>query len=214
MVASTPSATLRARWLDALLPNVPFDGWTDDAAKTAAESADLSTGEQALAAPRGVIDLIDHLFDAAEETARATITAADLSTLGVRDRVTLGVKAWLSALEPDREAVRKAAAKGFLPWVAGDSLQRTWSVADMVWTATGDPSEDFNKYSKRGLLAATIPLIVLKWLDEDDPDRMDAYIRARLTGAMRLGQAGGRVAKPVLDVLGRLRRRMPGSGAT
>ncbi|MEM7663378.1 MAG: COQ9 family protein [Pseudomonadota bacterium] len=213
MVASTPSATLRARWLDALLPNVPFDGWTDEAAKTAAETADLSTGEQALAAPRGVIDLIDHLFDAAEETARATIAAADLSTLGVRDKVTLGVKAWLSALEPDREAVRKAAAKGFLPWVAGDSLQRTWSVADTVWTAIGDPSEDFNKYSKRGLLAATIPLIVLKWLDEDDPDKMDTYIRARLTGAMRLGQAGGRVAKPVLDVLGRLRKRMPGPGA-
>ncbi|MEO0883513.1 MAG: COQ9 family protein [Pseudomonadota bacterium] len=214
MVATTPSATLRARWLDALLPNVAFDGWTDEAARSAADSADLSPGEQALAAPRGVIDLIDHLFDAAEDAARDTIAAADLNVLGVRDKVTLGVKAWLDALEPNREAVRKAAAKGFLPWVAGDSLQRTWSVADMVWTAIGDPSEDYNKYSKRGLLAAMIPLIVLKWLDEDDEEKMEAYIRARLTGAMRLGQAGGRVAKPVLEVLGRLRGRPPGTGVS
>ncbi|MEO1473690.1 MAG: COQ9 family protein [Pseudomonadota bacterium] len=207
MAATTPSATLRARWLEALLPHIAFDGWTDKAARSAAETADLSPAEQALAAPRGVIDLIDHLFDAAEDQARATIAAADITGLGVRDKVTLGVKAWLAALEPDREAVRKAAMKGFLPWMAGDAIERTWSVADMVWSATGDPSEDYNKYSKRGLLAATLPLIVLKWLDEDDEDKMDTYIRARLTGAMRLGQAGGTVAKPVLNVLERLRRQ-------
>ncbi|MEM8633965.1 MAG: COQ9 family protein [Pseudomonadota bacterium] len=207
MVAPTPSAGLRARWLDALLPNVPFDGWTDRAAKSAAEAAALTPGEQALAAPRGVIDLIDHLFDTAEEAARDTIKDTKFETVGVRDKVAFGVKAWLSALEPNREAVRKAAARGFLPWVAGGALERTWSVADMVWTAIGDPSEDYNKYSKRGLLAATVPLIVLKWLDEEDDDKMDAYIRARLTGAMRLGQAGGVVAKPVLGILERLRRR-------
>ena len=56
-------------------------------------------------------------------------------------------------------AVRRAAARGFLPWGAGPALQRSWKVADMVWTAAGDTSEDYNRYSKRGLLAGVIPLV-------------------------------------------------------
>ncbi|MEM9670281.1 MAG: COQ9 family protein [Pseudomonadota bacterium] len=207
MVTMTPSANLRARWLDVLLPNIVFDGWTDAAAIAAAETAGLSPGEQALAAPRGIIDLIDHIFDEAEASARATISETDLTGLGVRDKVVFGLNAWLTALEPNREAVRKAAMKGFLPWMASDAVQRTWSIADMIWTATGDTSEDYNKYSKRGLLAATIPLIILKWVDEENKDRMDAYIAARLTGAMRLGRAGGIVAKPILGALERLSRK-------
>ena len=208
----SPSARLRQRWLAALLPHVPFDGWTDAAVRRAATEAELSAGEQALAAPRGVIDLIDALFDTAEADARTAIGQMDLSGQGVRDKVATGLKAWLAALSPHREAVRRAAAKGFLPWVAGDALQRTWSVADMVWTAIGDTSEDYNKYSKRGLLAATVPLIVLRWLDEEDEARLDAFIHRRLTGAMTVGRLGGRVAGPVLDGIERLRgRRTPGS---
>ncbi|MBO6636417.1 MAG: hypothetical protein JJ937_18090, partial [Parvibaculum sp.] len=58
-MSSTPSETLRFRWLDALLPDVPFDGWTEAAAAVAADRAGLTPGEQALAAPNGISDLID-----------------------------------------------------------------------------------------------------------------------------------------------------------
>ena len=59
---STPSENLRDRWLEALLPRVRKSGWSMVAAKQAAREIDLSTGEQALAAPNGVTDLIDHLL--------------------------------------------------------------------------------------------------------------------------------------------------------
>lgn len=205
---SHPSAALRAKWLEALLPNVPFDGWTRAAAEAAAETAGLSEGEQALAAPRGLADLVEAFFDQAETDAAATLGATDMTEMGVRAKVALGVQAWLTALAPHKEAARRAGARGFLPWVAGDALQRTYSVADMVWTGIGDTSTDYNQYSKRGLLAATIPLIFLRWLDEDDPDKLNAYIERRLTGAMKFGQAGGRVVGPVLDTLERLKKRL------
>ncbi|KJS27779.1 MAG: rpsU-divergently transcribed protein, partial [Hyphomonadaceae bacterium BRH_c29] len=71
----TPSDKLRQRWLDSLLPEVPFDGWTEAAAVRAASAAGLSEGERALAAPRGVVDLIDAFFEAAGQAAKADLAA-------------------------------------------------------------------------------------------------------------------------------------------
>jgi ubiquinone biosynthesis protein COQ9 len=202
-----PSSALRARWLDALLPQIPFDGWTEQAAKSAAEAVGLDAGEQALAAPNGVADLVEAFFDAAEDKVRAQLADADLEAMGVREKVALGVRAWLEALAPNREAARKASARGFLPWVAGDAVQRTWSVADTIWTGIGDTSQDYNKYSKRGLLAATLPLIFLRWLDEEDDAVLDAYIADKLTGAMTFGQSAGKLAGPILDAFERMKPR-------
>lgn len=198
---------LRERWLEALLPNVPFDGWTTQAAEKAALEAGLTSGEQALAAPRGLPDLVDAFFDAAEREANAALLAADLNEMGVREKVSCGVKLWLGALAPNKEAARRAGVRGFLPWAAGDAIQRTYSVADMIWTGLGDASEDYNKYSKRGLLAAALPLIFMRWLDETDEAELDAYIARRLTGAMKLGQQAGKVAGPFLEAFERMKAR-------
>ena len=198
-----PSEILRRRWLAELLPEVAFEGWSEEAARAAAVRAGLTEGEQALAAPQGVVNLIDALFDAAEAEARAALAAIDMTAMRVPDKVTRGVLAWLAALEPNREAVRRAASRGFLPWSAGPALQRTWKVADMIWTAAGDASEDYNRYSKRGLLAAVLPAIVLYWADHPAPEDLDGFISRRLANASGLGQRAGRIVKPVLERFGK-----------
>ncbi len=199
-MTTSPSAKLRATWLEALLPNVPFDGWTDEAAREAAKAAGLSKAEQALAAPGGIADLIETFFDHAEAGVTGHLEAAELETLGVRDKISVGLKAWLVALEPNREAVRRAAARGFLPWHASAATQRTWSLSDAIWSGIGDTSTDYNRYTKRAILAAVIPSLVMYWLDEEDPEKLDIYITRRLTRAMKIGQAGGKVFGPVLSM--------------
>ncbi len=194
-----PSDILRRRWLAELLPEVAFEGWTEEAARAAAVRAGLSQGEQALAAPQGVLNLIDAFFDAAEAAARAELAGADLSALRVPDKVKRGVLAWLDALAPNREAARRAASRGFLPWGAGPALQRTWKVADMIWTAAGDQSDDYNRYSKRALLAGVLPAIVLYWADNPAPEDLDGFISRRLANASGVGQRAGRIVKPVLE---------------
>ncbi len=211
-MTQTPSDAYRYRWLEALLPHVAFDGWTDAAAATAAKEAGLTQGEQALAAPNGVVDLIEAFFAAAEAEARANLASEDLSGLRVPDKVKKGVLAWLTALEPNREAVRRAAARGFMPWGAGAAAQRTWSVADMVWTAAGDTATDYNRYSKRGLLAAVIPGIVMHWLDNPAPADLDTYISRRLQQVSGLGRTVGKVVGPVLDRLNALKNAGRSSG--
>jgi ubiquinone biosynthesis protein COQ9 len=198
----TPSQKLRRRWLDALLPEVPFDGWTEAAAARAASQAGLSDGEQALAAPRGVIDLIDGFFEEAGEAAKADLAAQDLSSMRVPDKVKAGVLAWLKALEPNREAVRRAVSRGMVPWNTGAALQRGWAVADFVWEAAGDTAEDYNRYSKRGLLTAILPPIVMYWLDNPAEEDLAEYVSRRLAQASGVGRTAGKILRPLLDVIG------------
>ncbi|MEZ5946479.1 MAG: COQ9 family protein [Hyphomonas sp.] len=200
-MTATPSDKLRQRWLDALLPEVAFDGWTEAAAARAAKAAGLDQGEQALAAPRGVQDLIDAFFDRAGQVAKESLAAQDLAAMGVTARVTAGVLAWLEALQPHREAVRRATTRGLLPWHAGPAMQRAWQVADMVWDAAGDTAKDYNRYSKRGLLAAALPPIVLYWLDAPSDEDLDAYVTRRLAQASGIGRSAGKIVGPLLDAV-------------
>lgn len=194
----SPSNRLRDTWLDELLPEVAFEGWTTVSATRAAAAAGLSEAEQALAAPGGVADLVEHFFNRAENAARTAIETADLSDLRVHEKVAFGVRAWLDEMDDHKEAVRRAINWGALPWRISGPAQRTWSVADMVWAATGDTSEDYNRYTKRGLLASALPSIVLHWLDESDSEAIDAHIARRLKNAMQLGQTGSKVLGPLL----------------
>ena len=97
---STPSEKLRDRWLEALLPKVADVGWSTVIAKQAARELGLSAGEQALAAPNGVADLIDHFFDRATDKMFQTLSKQDLDALRTHERVAAGLRAWLTALVP------------------------------------------------------------------------------------------------------------------
>lgn len=201
-MTKAPSYSLCERWLQELLQDVPFEGWTDEAAKAAAERAGLSDGEQALAAPGGVVDLLKHFFDAAEARAKEKLKMQDLSALRVAERVRVGVLTWLDALTPHEEAVRRATARGYMPWGAGAAMQRGWSVADMIWEMSGADSDDYNRYSKRGLLMATLPGIITYWSDQPDRDDLVEFVDSRLKSASGVGQTVGRVVKPFLDRFG------------
>lgn len=194
----TPSRKLKDRWLEALLPHVAFDGWSRESAVKSAKEVGLSDAEQALAAPGGVLDLIDHFFDTAEERLKSAIEKQDFSDSGVREKVGKCVQLWLNELAPHREPVRRAAQRAFAPWRTGPAAGRAWSVADTIWTGIGDTSTDYNKYSKRGILAATLPSIVFSWVDGADETTLDELIAKRLTRAMKMGQTGSKILKPFL----------------
>ncbi len=196
---TTPSEKIRDRWLEQLLPLVPSEGWSIAAIRMAAHAAELSEGEQVLAAPNGATDLLDHFFECATKAMRASLADGSHAQLRTHERVREGMLAWLKALEPNREAVRKAAGQSFLPRSAGAAVRRVWAIADAVWDVAGDTATDYNRQTKRSLLSSVIPAIVLYWLDGPSEERLSAYIDKRLSMAMKLGQAGSRVLGPVLD---------------
>lgn len=203
----TPSEKLRDRWLDALLPEVANTGWTVGAMRRSAAETGLTAGETALAAPNGIPDLIDHFFARAADQMLETLAAQDLGRMRTHERVAAGLLAWLEALSPNKSAVRKAAGRGLLPWGAGAAVKRVWAIADTIWEASGDTATDYNRQTKRALLSAVIPPIVLHWLHNDDRDKLEMFIERRLQRAMKVGQAGGKILGPILDFAAEIRAR-------
>ncbi|MEQ9317086.1 MAG: COQ9 family protein [Henriciella sp.] len=207
-MTARPSVALQDKWLQALLPLVADKGWTEEALTISAREAGIGSEEKALAAPKGVGDLIERFFDRAEDDMLAALESQDLSELRTHEKVAVGIKAWLTVLEPNREAVKRASTRGFAPWNAPAAAKRTWKTADAIWLAAGDTAEDYNRETKRALLSATLPTIVLYWLDNDyTEDELDAFIESRLRGAMKLGKWGSKFAKPGLELLDKLRGR-------
>ncbi|MEM9937531.1 MAG: COQ9 family protein [Pseudomonadota bacterium] len=205
----TPSEAFRDRWLEAALPHINADGWTDAVLTRAAKAAELSENQQALAAPNGARDLIDHFFELATDDMLNRLATQDLDKMRVHERVAAGLRAWLYGLDPNREAVRRAAARGLLPWGAGAASRRVWKIADAIWEAAGDTATDYNRQTKRALLSATIPSIVLYWLNSADQEDVDAFIMRRLKRAMQLGRTGGKIVGPVLSALEKLKKPRP-----
>jgi hypothetical protein len=89
-----------------------------------------------------------------------------------------------------------------VPWNAGPALQRGWAVADFIWEAAGDTAEDYNRYSKRGLLTAILPPIVLYWLDNPSEEDLDEYISRRLAQASGADARQARSSAPFLTPSG------------
>ena len=190
-----PRQKLQEQWLNSLLPLVKDMGWTRRSIKLAAEQAGLDAADQALAAPDGADSLIEAFLARGDRAMLAAIEAADLPAMRVRDRVAMSVMAWLDALSDHKPAFRRALGRGIMPFRVPKATERTWDLADAVWTGIGDTSTDYNKYTKRGLLASILPPVTLYWLNEDDDEKVRAFLDRRLDTVMRVGGTFGKVLK-------------------
>lgn len=158
-------ARQRESLLDAILPHVAFDGWSDAAFRAAAQDSGLGLALARVIAPRGALDLASDYHRRGDAMMAARIAAADLSELRFRDRVALAVRYRLE--NADREVVRRGSALYALPMNAGTGARLIWGTADAIWRALGDNATDINWYSKRATLAAVYSATVLYWLGDD-----------------------------------------------
>ncbi len=182
----------------AALPHVAFDGWSRRTLTAAALDAGLDHDAVEELFPAGVPDLVRHLSDWAdrEMAARLRDEAETVAEMRLRERVAFAILARLEALEPWKEAARRAAAVGILSPRAGTG-RATLVTADRIWRALGDRSTDYNWYSKRLLLAGVLTATFLFWLDDDgsDPERLPGFVARRIDEVIRVGGAGGRAAR-------------------
>jgi ubiquinone biosynthesis protein COQ9 len=176
MTDITPSQRFRDDLLAALLPIAAEKGWTQTAIADAATIAGLTEGQVALAAPRGVVDLIDAFADWADQQMLGDIEGLDLLSMKVRARVRAAIWARLTALVPHRAAEAKAMAAMARPLRGASAPGLVWRTADRIWTALGDASTDENYYSKRTILAGVLVAVTVRSLADTDPT-MEATAR-------------------------------------
>lgn len=210
--------------LEAMLPNVTFDGWTRKALRMAAEAADLSEAEVDMLFPNGPNDVLVHLNDWANREMQAQLEAdaEAFAALKVREKITAAVRARLEVLDPHKEAVRRAAVILGMPHMVGVSTRLVYRAVDTMWRCAGDTATDYNFYTKRGLLAGVFTSTTVYWLSDKSPDneRTWAFLDRRIAEVMQFGKSIAQVKKlgalveTPLNIVARLADRFLDRGAS
>lgn len=195
----TPAHLLDAL-IDAALPHVAFDGWSETTLRAAAEDAGLDRAALATICPGGAVDLAAAAHRRGDRDMVAALAGRDLAALRFRERVALAVKLRLEAAG-DREVVRRGTTLFSLPIHAPRGARLIWDTADAIWTALGDPSDDINWYSKRATLSGVYSSTLLYWLGDTSTDSANtwAFLDRRIEDVMRIEKAKAEIDKnPVL----------------
>jgi ubiquinone biosynthesis protein COQ9 len=201
MMAEPEHSPERDAAIDAMLPNVPFDGWTTRALRRGLVDSGQSPADADLLFPGGAADMIEAFCDLADrrmEQDAVTITAPSLP-----DRVRAIIVQRLTRNRPNKEAIRRAIAVLALPRNARLAAICTARTIDAIWHAAGDQSSDFSWYTKRLTLTAVYGATILFWLrdtSEDDAVTL-AFLDRRLAGIGRTH----RLRRRAEAMLGRLR---------
>lgn len=185
MIAIPERSAERDAAIDAMLPNVPFDGWTTRALRRALADAGQSPDDAEILFPGGAADMIEALCDLADR--RMEEDAATITETALPARVRAIIVQRLNRNRPHKEAIRRAVAILALPRNARLAARCTARTVDAIWHAAGDHSTDFSWYTKRLLLTVVYSATLLFWLrdsTEDDAGTI-AFLDRRMAGIGR-----------------------------
>lgn len=188
---------IRDEILEAALPNVPFDGWTMEVVSRGAEEAGHSDNTLRAVFPSGLIDVLDGFADLADRKMLAALEGIDPEGLRVRDRIREALLARYAWLEPHKEALRESLRFWMFPTRKPRAIKITWRLADRIWDWAGDLSNDYNHYTKRGLLSGVIVSTTLHFMNDasENLETTKAFLDRRIENVMQLGKVISKVKK-------------------
>lgn len=165
----------RERILDAALPHIAFDGWSQVALAAGAADTGYDAAMARRAFPGGGIEAALHHSARADTRMLEALEALPLDNMGTTATVTAAVRLRLEQSADNREAVRRALSCFALPGNARHAARALYRTVDAIWHAAGDRSTDHNFYTKRGLLAAVYGATVIHWLDDTSEGFADTW---------------------------------------
>ncbi len=194
-MTDAPLDAIRTQVLDAALPDVPFDGWSEALFRRATAEAQVDPGHARLAFPRGALDLAAAFHRRGDAQMLARLDTPDFATLSMTAKITTAIRTRLEIAEPHEEAIRRATAMFALPHLAPEGARLTWETADRIWNAAGDNAEDYNWYTKRLTLSGVFSSTLLCWLGDTSPDKQEtwAFLDRRIGDVMRIEKLKGRM---------------------
>ena len=204
---------LRAALAPSLARHAAFDGWSPEALARAAAELGVPADRARLAFPGGPAEMVDAWFDSIDIAMAEAFPPERIAALKIRERIRDLVLFRLTAIQPQREALRRALAILAMPQNALAGARLAWRSADRIWRLAGDTATDFNHYSKRTILIGVYGSTSLVFLDDESDDLAEtrAFLDRRIDGVMRFEKAkarwkGSSAKLPSLSrFLGRLR---------
>lgn len=193
--AAKDDVALKVAVIEAALPHIAFDGFTDRLMERAAKEAGADKDDVPRLFPNGALGLLEAHSDSVDAEMEKRLAKMKLTTMPVRQRIATAVKTRLAILKPHKEAVRRAVAHLSLPQNVALGARLVYRTVDAMWRAAGDASTDFNFYTKRGILAGVYSATLMRWLTDDSEDESatDAFLTARIDNVMQFEKIKGRV---------------------
>ena len=190
MIAPPERSPERDAAIDALLPNVPFDGWTYLALRRGLASIGVSPEEAGLLFPGGAADMVEAFCDLADRRMEEAAAARDWGDARLPARVRGIMAIRLEQNRGNKEAIRRALAVLALPRNARLAATCTARTVDAIWHAAGDRSADFSWYTKRAILTGIYGATLLYWLRDTSEEEAAtlAFLDRRLAGVGRIGK--------------------------
>jgi ubiquinone biosynthesis protein COQ9 len=181
----------RTALIEAMLPDVAFDGWSRPALRAAARRTGIPAAEALALFPAGSADLVACFSRWADLRMLDRLETEALDPLRIPERIALAIATRLEIVAPWREAVRRALSLLTLPHHAPLGLRLLYETVDAAWYGVGDSATDFSFYTKRLTLAAVYGATLLYWLEDASPDFADtrAFLDRRLAEVAVVGRA-------------------------
>jgi ubiquinone biosynthesis protein COQ9 len=195
MIAPPERSPERDVAVEALLPNVPFDGWTMRALRGGLRAIGQPEADAELLFPRGAADMVEAFCDLADRRMEEGAAGLDLPAMRFAERVRAVLALRLRQNRVHKEAVRRAVGLLALPRHAGLAARCTGRTVDAIWHTAGDRAADFSWYTKRAILASIYTATVLFWVrdqSEDDAATL-AFLDRRLAELGRITRLRRRV---------------------
>jgi ubiquinone biosynthesis protein COQ9 len=186
--------------ITAMLPHVPFDGWTRRALRHGLADIGAPLDDAELLFPGGAVDFVTCFCDLADRRMEQAAAAMDMTEMRLPKRVRTVIALRLEQNRPHKEAVRRALAVLALRGRAAAAAGCTARTVDAIWHAAGDTSADFSWYTKRAILASVYTATLLFWLrdtSEEDAETLE-FLDRRLAAVGRIGKLRKR-AESVLE---------------
>jgi len=179
---------MQAPLLAAMIPHIAFDGWSATALKLGAEDLGISAEMAELAFPGGAVDALEMHLQAIDRQLSTALADMDLSSMKIRDRITLALRTRLEQQADNREIVRRTLSAFALPQNIALGPKAVWRTADTIWRAAGDTSTDHNWYTKRMTLSAVYSAVLLYWLNDDSEGYEDtwSFLDRRIEDVMKI----------------------------
>ena len=186
---------LKVKIVLAMLPDVPFEGWSRAALRKAAAKLGHDEAEIDSLFPDGAREAVACFSAWADRETEKALARKKIETLKIRERIALGVKTRLDILAPHREAVRRMLAFLALPANLPLAARLLYRTTDAIWFAAGDRATDFSFYTKRGLLAGVYASTSLYWLDDKSKDGVatSRFLDRRIDAVMKIPKLRARV---------------------
>lgn len=184
----------KKRLFEEILPNVAFDGWGQGSLKMAAERLEIPVIYAEELFPN-TDEMIRYFGQWVDQKMIENIDLETYQSLRIRDKVKFAVEKRLEILSPHKEAFRRAFGYVSLPQNIALGHKMTWQTCDQIWKLAGDRSEDYNYYTKRGLLEPVLGATMLYWLSDETEDFEPTrdFLGRRLEDVLKIGGAFGKL---------------------